>query len=178
MLHQLGRFRFKSTAPSSLCRWLFRHDAAVARARLLVKLAGISSRMLHSGNGRSVGRSGSAVRRRGRLEATDRPTSATGHRGSSQMQRAGEWLLIPRARSPGHTAGADLAWLACKDPGDPERDHRGLARETGSRFRIQETVENYSAVVGLIIDRTCEISFAGKPPRCACSRIISSLGAR
>ena len=36
----------------------------------------------------------------------------------------------------------------------------------------------YSAVVGSIVVRTCEILLAGKPPSRACSRIISSLGAR
>lgn len=36
----------------------------------------------------------------------------------------------------------------------------------------------YSAVVGSITLRTRLTASAGKPPRCACSRIISSLGAR
>ena len=36
----------------------------------------------------------------------------------------------------------------------------------------------YSAVVGSITLRTCEILLAGKPPSRACSRTISSLGAR
>src|SRR5205085_1886211 len=36
----------------------------------------------------------------------------------------------------------------------------------------------YSAVVGSMTVRTCEILLHGNPPRCACSRIMSSFAAR
>jgi len=51
------------------------------------------------------------------------------------------------------------------------------ALRTGMPSGTTELSYDYSAVVGSISDRICEIRLAGKPPCWACSRTVSSSGA-
>jgi hypothetical protein len=56
------------------------------------------------------------------------------------------------------------------------RDFNALVFQHGCGGSIS-VLRSYSAVVGSITDRTCEIRLAGNPPCWACLRTASSLGA-
>jgi hypothetical protein len=66
----------------------------------------------------------------------------------------------------------DQAFCKCVD----FREAFGLRRSLLPLFLLPEG-QRVSAVVGSITDLTSDTRFAGNPPRRACSRTISSLGA-